>query len=173
MVVELSHSCVVRGGSWANNPDNCRSTYRNRNAPANRDNNIGFRVCFRLHVRAGSLASTPRTAGFGPGWRGAVVVLIQVPSRRGVTLAVAEKPRPGPSGRGNPKAVPGRFHSGGTVAKELKVIADCYAFALYVSQRVEKFPRSHRYTLGAEIERGAQAVLGLLGTRPVDHVIDG
>ncbi|MBT9317904.1 hypothetical protein [Leptothoe spongobia] len=32
------------GGSWANNPRNCRSAYRNNNTPANRNNNIGFRV---------------------------------------------------------------------------------------------------------------------------------
>ena len=35
---------VVRGGSWNNNPQNCRSSNRNRNEPDNRNNNIGFRV---------------------------------------------------------------------------------------------------------------------------------
>ncbi|MFN0107751.1 MAG: formylglycine-generating enzyme family protein [Blastocatellia bacterium] len=35
---------VVRGGSWNNNQDNCRSANRNRNEPGNRNNNIGFRV---------------------------------------------------------------------------------------------------------------------------------
>jgi hypothetical protein len=48
------------------------------------------------------------------------------------------------------------------VANELKVIADCYDLALYLSQRVEKFPRSHRFTLGADIERRAQGLLGEL-----------
>ncbi|WP_228055894.1 SUMF1/EgtB/PvdO family nonheme iron enzyme [Lusitaniella coriacea] len=33
-----------RGGSWNNNPRNCRSAYRNNNNPDNRNNNIGFRV---------------------------------------------------------------------------------------------------------------------------------
>jgi hypothetical protein len=33
------------GGSWNNHPRNCRSAYRNRNHPDNRDNNRGFRVC--------------------------------------------------------------------------------------------------------------------------------
>ncbi|MEO0704383.1 MAG: hypothetical protein AAF050_01830 [Cyanobacteria bacterium J06649_5] len=33
-----------RGGSWNNNPENCRSAYRNNNNPENRNNNIGFRV---------------------------------------------------------------------------------------------------------------------------------
>ena len=35
---------VVRGGSWNNNSRNARSAIRNRNAPDNRNNNIGFRV---------------------------------------------------------------------------------------------------------------------------------
>ncbi|MBU6230472.1 MAG: SUMF1/EgtB/PvdO family nonheme iron enzyme [Cyanobacteria bacterium REEB459] len=35
---------LVRGGSWYNNPVNCRSANRNRNNPNNRNNNIGFRV---------------------------------------------------------------------------------------------------------------------------------
>jgi hypothetical protein len=35
---------VLRGGAWNNNPGNCRSAYRNNNDPANRNNNIGFRV---------------------------------------------------------------------------------------------------------------------------------
>jgi formylglycine-generating enzyme required for sulfatase activity len=35
---------VLRGGSWNNNPVNCRSANRNRNAPDNRNNNNGFRV---------------------------------------------------------------------------------------------------------------------------------
>jgi hypothetical protein len=42
---------VLRGGSWINNARNCRAAYRNRNAPANRNNNVGFRVAFRLHFR--------------------------------------------------------------------------------------------------------------------------
>jgi len=33
-----------RGGSWNNNPRNCRSAYRNNNPPDNANNNIGFRV---------------------------------------------------------------------------------------------------------------------------------
>ena len=35
---------VLRGGSWNNNPNNCRSANRNRNDPDNRNNNIGARV---------------------------------------------------------------------------------------------------------------------------------
>jgi formylglycine-generating enzyme required for sulfatase activity len=33
-----------RGGSWNNNPRNCRSATRNNNNPDNDNNNIGFRV---------------------------------------------------------------------------------------------------------------------------------
>ncbi|WP_390621033.1 hypothetical protein [Gimesia alba] len=36
---------MLRGGSWNNNADNCRSAYRNRNTPDNRNNTIGFRLC--------------------------------------------------------------------------------------------------------------------------------
>ena len=33
-----------RGGSWRNNPVNCRSANRNNNNPSNRNDNLGFRV---------------------------------------------------------------------------------------------------------------------------------
>ncbi|WP_363079850.1 SUMF1/EgtB/PvdO family nonheme iron enzyme [Leptolyngbya sp. 'hensonii'] len=36
---------LLRGGSWNNNPRNCRSAVRNNNSRENRNNNIGFRVC--------------------------------------------------------------------------------------------------------------------------------
>jgi formylglycine-generating enzyme required for sulfatase activity len=35
---------LLRGGSWNNNANNCRSANRNHNAASNRNNNIGFRV---------------------------------------------------------------------------------------------------------------------------------
>lgn len=65
-----SSARVVRGGSWNNNPENCLAAYRNRNAPGNRNNNLGLRVCFRLHGRLvpawtstrNGRASTPRPA---------------------------------------------------------------------------------------------------------------
>jgi uncharacterized protein (TIGR02996 family) len=41
-------SRVLRGGSWSDNPQYCRAAYRGWNAPANRVNFVGFRVCFRL-----------------------------------------------------------------------------------------------------------------------------
>ena len=43
---------VLRGGSWNNNAINARSANRNRNAPADRNQNYGFR-----------LASTSRRTG--------------------------------------------------------------------------------------------------------------
>ncbi|MBN8515425.1 MAG: SUMF1/EgtB/PvdO family nonheme iron enzyme [Candidatus Accumulibacter sp.] len=43
-------SRVLRGGSWNNNPRNCRAANRNNNTPDNRNNNIGFRVCRGAHI---------------------------------------------------------------------------------------------------------------------------
>jgi hypothetical protein len=34
----------LRGGSWINQSNNCRSANRNNNEPDDRNNNIGFRV---------------------------------------------------------------------------------------------------------------------------------
>ncbi|WP_413038901.1 hypothetical protein [Roseofilum sp. Guam] len=41
---------MLRGGSWNNNSDNCRSRYRNSNAADNRNNNTGFRVVCPLAI---------------------------------------------------------------------------------------------------------------------------
>jgi formylglycine-generating enzyme required for sulfatase activity len=35
---------LLRGGSWNNNANNCRSANRNHNAASNRNNNVGFRL---------------------------------------------------------------------------------------------------------------------------------
>jgi len=43
-----------RGGSWNNNPRNCRSAYRNNNNPDNRNNNIGFRIVCRAPFASAS-----------------------------------------------------------------------------------------------------------------------
>ena len=41
---------LLRGGSWNNNPKNCRSANRNHNQPDNANNTIGFRVvCLPQH----------------------------------------------------------------------------------------------------------------------------
>ena len=62
---------LLRGGSWNNNPRNCRSAIRNRNQSANRNNNIGFRVaCVAASaplVRVGRWEFTEGTRGVQPG----------------------------------------------------------------------------------------------------------
>lgn len=35
---------MIRGGSWNNDAQNCRSANRNNNSPGNRNNNLGFRL---------------------------------------------------------------------------------------------------------------------------------
>jgi hypothetical protein len=35
---------MIRGGSWNNDAQNCRSANRNNNSPDNRNNNVGFRL---------------------------------------------------------------------------------------------------------------------------------
>ena len=45
---------VLRGGSWNNNGRNVRSANRNRNAPDNRNQNIGFRLAL-AHARVDAL----------------------------------------------------------------------------------------------------------------------
>ncbi|MBW4493815.1 MAG: hypothetical protein KME26_12160 [Oscillatoria princeps RMCB-10] len=39
---------MQRGGSWNNNPRNCRAANRNRNEPEIRNDNIGFRAVVSL-----------------------------------------------------------------------------------------------------------------------------
>ncbi|WP_408630486.1 SUMF1/EgtB/PvdO family nonheme iron enzyme [Methylovulum psychrotolerans] len=41
---------MLRGGSWNNNQDNARASYRNNNTPDNRNNTVGFRVCRASHI---------------------------------------------------------------------------------------------------------------------------
>jgi formylglycine-generating enzyme required for sulfatase activity len=51
----LGSNRVLRGGSWNNNAQNCRSAYRNNDNPGNRNNNVGFRLVFvpQLKSQAG------------------------------------------------------------------------------------------------------------------------
>jgi hypothetical protein len=58
---------VLRGGSWNNDPRNCRSTYRNRNHPDERNDNIGFRlvsVSFGLALPPIRSCSVPGISAF-------------------------------------------------------------------------------------------------------------
>jgi len=48
------------------------------------------------------------------------------------------------------------------MTEELKVISDFYDFTLWLVQRVEKFPRHHRYSLGTAIENRLQTILAHL-----------
>ncbi len=41
---------VNRGGSWNNEPQNCRAANRNNNGPTNRNNNLGFRLASPLQL---------------------------------------------------------------------------------------------------------------------------
>ena len=43
---------VLRGGAFNNNRNNVRCSYRNRNDPNNRNNNIGFRVSLSTFFNA-------------------------------------------------------------------------------------------------------------------------
>lgn len=47
-----------RGGSWNNDPENCRSANRNRNTPENRNNNLGFRLALPAAQKRGRTAAT-------------------------------------------------------------------------------------------------------------------
>ncbi len=42
--VDNGSNRVIRGGSWNNTARNCTATNRNRNHPANRNNDVGFRL---------------------------------------------------------------------------------------------------------------------------------
>jgi hypothetical protein len=55
---------VIRGGSWNNRARNCRAAYRNRNRPANRNRNQGFRVCLFPGTTADRSGGRRRTARF-------------------------------------------------------------------------------------------------------------
>ncbi|MHC4628120.1 MAG: formylglycine-generating enzyme family protein [Planctomycetota bacterium] len=50
---------VIRGGSWNNSPQNCRSAYRNRNTASNRNNNLGFRVARSFARRVDACRTKP------------------------------------------------------------------------------------------------------------------
>ncbi|MCO6455391.1 MAG: SUMF1/EgtB/PvdO family nonheme iron enzyme [Pirellulaceae bacterium] len=51
---------MIRGGSWANDARNCRAANRNANEPANRNDNLGFRVAAAPSARGGYPAERNR-----------------------------------------------------------------------------------------------------------------
>jgi hypothetical protein len=152
---------VLRGGSWINNPRRCRSANRNRNAAGNRNNNVGCRVVLCLHFRACPTGS-PRTGAStdAPGVEPEVLALLLRP--RAVRPLAERKRRPGGSGRRKPNAPPGLFPRGGVMAGELRVIDDFYDLAFYLTGRIAKFPRQHRYSLGGDMESRLQTILAAL-----------
>ncbi|MCP4655927.1 MAG: SUMF1/EgtB/PvdO family nonheme iron enzyme [bacterium] len=62
MIAERGSNRVIRGGSWINNARNCRAANRNRNAPGNRNDNVGLRLVSTKRFAR-------RTSVYGPGPR--------------------------------------------------------------------------------------------------------
>jgi len=61
---------VVRGGNYFNNARNCRVSYRNHNAPDNRNDNIGFRLALSPSSRDSRMAATEQGIVLLPGCLG-------------------------------------------------------------------------------------------------------
>ena len=91
---------LLRGGSWNNNPRNCRSAYRNHNKPDNVNDNIGFRVvCLPQHPSASEpLEGIP--AGAQEGSRPAPVIARPRPPIRTALGGAPQLPGPVPASCG-------------------------------------------------------------------------
>ncbi|MBI4603833.1 MAG: hypothetical protein HY721_17900 [Planctomycetes bacterium] len=104
---------MLRGGSWNNNPRNCRAANRNRNEPGNRNNNTGFRVALHFPARPRPRVLPRPAPGIAPltgRASAAAEVLAPLPRRRRCPKALAAaKSASGPagSGRARPEG-PGR-----------------------------------------------------------------
>ncbi|MBI2808206.1 MAG: diversity-generating retroelement protein Avd [Planctomycetes bacterium] len=48
------------------------------------------------------------------------------------------------------------------MAKDLTILSDFYDLMKYMTERIEKFPRHHRYSLGLSMENRLQQILGAL-----------
>ncbi len=86
---ETGSNRVIRGGSWNNNAQNCRSANRNNNNPDNRNNNIGFRLANSRHC------PTARVYGRGLSAPGHDQALGPVPGRRRAARDEEAAPRGG------------------------------------------------------------------------------
>jgi hypothetical protein len=61
---------VIRGGSWNNNGENCTASNRNWNAPANADNNLGFRLLAApLELRKQTQRNPPSSGPSNVWWK--------------------------------------------------------------------------------------------------------
>ena len=58
----------VRGGSWNNTAENCTAGYRNQNDPANRNNNLGFRVLLSSAGIAVAILAEPALTRSSRSW---------------------------------------------------------------------------------------------------------
>lgn len=84
---------VNRGGSWNDDAQNCRAAYRNANHPANRNDDLGFRL-------ARALVGTGRSLGDPTGIATSGNVGGEHPRTPGVAVGRAEPsatPRRGPA----------------------------------------------------------------------------
>lgn len=76
---------VIRGGSWNSNARNVRAANRNANDPANRNDNLGFRVA-RAHEQVGRSAPDQTSAASGSSGVG------ETQMGPGVEVAAADAP---------------------------------------------------------------------------------
>ena len=90
---------VIRGGSWNNNAQNCRSANRNNN-PSNNNNNNGFRLCCSAAPQEGELPAVP------------AAVLFPQRSARGADPTGTKRPRPAAAGSAARRERRGRGFTG-------------------------------------------------------------
>lgn len=101
---------VLRGGSYFNNTRNVRCSYRNRNNPNDRNDNIGFRVMLSTFFRNPALPGGSRDLlGRGEEWRSQIPAALALEAGRANRFAPPRAPRR----RG------GAFLRGGAVFDEL------------------------------------------------------
>ena len=151
-------SLRLRGGSWNNNGNNCRSANRNNNTPDTRNNNNGFRVV------VGELTHDCQI------WReGSCREHIQ-----GVQCAFQRCERLHPKinrawsrlvGREYPERRARPFHKGGPMkrvtksSKDLPIIQKTYDLIVWYIPHLNRLPRDHRFMLGDRIITGLYDLL--------------
>jgi hypothetical protein len=86
---------VLRGGSFNNDTRNLRAANRNRNAPGNRNNNIGFR-CVRDVERRRASASAARAAVVTAAAGVRALLPDRAPGERRAAFGAEQQKGPGP-----------------------------------------------------------------------------